>query len=332
MRARASTWPAFFSWTLGALASLRLTLVLIVLLAPAVVLALNFEEWRSWPLAIPLAGLAVNLLAALATRPAFRVQPALVVFHLSLGALLLLIALGRLSYLRGTLELTEGALFDGDLTTVDAGPFHAGRLKEVRFAHDGFTIGYDPGLKRNTTRNPVRWLDESGRWRKSVIGDHHPLVIGKYRFYTSHNKGFAAVLSVESEGSLPRTTVVHFPSYPINEFGQTNELQLGDAGGNVWMLLDFDEVILDPARKSEFRLPTDYQLIVRDGDARHELSTGNAVSLKGVTLRFEGLRTWMGYNVFYDWTLPWLAATSALAVLSLGWHFVGKFRLKAWDN
>ena len=71
MRARASTWPAFFSWTLGALASLRLTLVLIVLLAPAVVLALNFEEWRSWPLAIPLAGLAVNLLAALATRPAF---------------------------------------------------------------------------------------------------------------------------------------------------------------------------------------------------------------------------------------------------------------------
>ena len=48
-------------------------------------------------------------------------------------------------------------------------------------------------------------------------------------------------------------------------------------------------------------------------------------------LTFVGLRSWMGYNVFYDWTLPWLAATVCVAVVSLGWHFMSKFKRKAWD-
>ena len=83
---------------LRAAASLKCTLALLALLLPAIVLAYNFEQWRSWPLAVPLAGLSLNLIASVATNPAFRRQSGLLVFHLSLCGLLALVAVGRLTW------------------------------------------------------------------------------------------------------------------------------------------------------------------------------------------------------------------------------------------
>jgi len=48
------------------------------------------------------------------------------------------------------------------------------------------------------------------------------------------------------------------------------------------------------------------------------------------TLIFEGLGTWMGYQVFYDWTLPWLLGVALLAVASMGWHFWQKYFSRPW--
>ena len=326
-----STPPVFLrgaAW----LGSLKLTLALLVLLVPAIVLAYNSEAWRSWPLALPLTGLALNLLAALASNPAFRRQTALIVFHLALVALLLLIAAGRMSYLKGTLELTEGAWFEGGaLTSTDAARWHMGDLDRVRFTNLGFTIDYAPGVRRDATRNRVGWIDERGRMRESTIGDQHPLVVEDYRFYTSFNKGFAPTFTFTPTGGEAILGAVHLPSYPIHQYEQTREWALPGTRRMLWILLDFDETILDPAQPSAFRMPSDYRVIVRDGAERWELRPGAAIDLPEGRLELVGLRSWMGYNVFYDWTLPWLAATAALAVLSLGWHFAGKFRRKAWD-
>ncbi|MCB1954297.1 MAG: cytochrome c biogenesis protein ResB [Rhodocyclaceae bacterium] len=317
---------------LRAAASLKCTLALLALLLPAIVLAYNFEQWRSWPLAVPLAGLSLNLIASVATNPAFRRQSGLLVFHLSLCGLLALVAVGRLTYLRGTLELTEGATFEGQLNTVDAGPYHAGSLDRVRFINGGFRIDYDPGLFRGATRNTVRWLDEDGGWRESVVGDQYPLTTRGYRFYTSYNKGFAPTFEFTGSNGQTELGSVHLPSYPLHELRQAREWQLPGTDRTIWIMLDFDEVILDPETSSQFRMPADYRVIVREGEHRSILAPGQTATFPEGTLRLVGLRSWMGYNVFYDWTLPWLAAAGALAALSLGTHFWQKFMNKPWDS
>ena len=118
---------------------------------------------------------------------------------------------------------------------------------------------------------------------------------------------------------------VHLPAYPLHEYKQA--LEWTPPGGKIplWVMLQFDEVILDPAKSSEFRLPAKHQIVVRVGKERRELKQGEAMRLAEGILVYNGLRSWMGYTVFYDFTLPWLLAACILAVLSLAWHFWSKF-------
>ena len=62
---------------------------------------------------------------------------------------------------------------------------------------------------------------------------------------------------------------------------------------------------------------------------RFELAPGERVALTGGTLVYEGLRSWMGYRVTHDWTLPWLLAAALLAALALAWHYTQRFFLAA---
>lgn len=315
------------------LASLKLTLLIFVLLGICVVLAYAGLVSSTWGMVVPLSLLAVNLLAAVSTRPLFRIQRALLLFHLCLIAIVLLVAAGRLTYLRGTLELAQGEAFGGQLLTVEAGPWHDGGLEWLQFINDGFRIDYAAGIIREQTRNAVRFLDAQGREQSSVVGDHTPLVLQGYRFYTSANKGFApAFIWYPAAGEMPEYGTVHLPSYPINQYRQSREWQIPGTTIGVWTMLQFDEVILDPAARSEFRLPQQHQLVVRIDGRRYQMQPGQHVDLPQGRLEYVGLRTWMGYNVFYDWTLRWLLAACVLAIASLGWHFWNKFTVRSWDN
>ncbi|NMG75738.1 hypothetical protein GPA25_13305 [Aromatoleum diolicum] len=313
------------------LASLRLTLWLIALLAIGTILALRQEGARTWPMVIPLGLLAVNLLSAIATNGVFRRQTALLVFHLSLVALLLLVAAGRLTYLKGHAGVTEGTNFEGVLAEVERGPWHNGKLSSVSFVNNGFTIEYAPGLQRGATRNDVAWRDATGRSQRSVIGDQEPLVIAGYRFYTTFNKGFAPTFRWQGADGTAVFGSVQLPPYPMHEYSQALEWTPPGSEVSVWVMLDIDEVLLDREEHSTFRLPEKYKLVVRVGNERHEMRSGDTLSLNDGTLRFEGLRSWMGYRVFYDWTLPWLLAACAVAVISMGCHFWQKFAAKPWD-
>jgi cytochrome c biogenesis protein len=284
-------------------------------------------------LVLPLGLLALNLLAALASNPVFRQQTPLLVFHLSLLTIVLLVAAGRLSYLKGELELAEGEEFGGTLTAFEAGPWHPFHLDKLHFANNGFSIAYAPGQRRLGTRNRVSYTDADGAPQQAEIGDTTPLVLQGYRFYTTPNKGFAPTFLWHPSGaSEPILGAVHLPSYPANEYRQSQEWTLPGSGIKLWTQLSFDEAIIDPDKASEFRLPKQYQLIVRIGDARHELQPGQSVELPGGRLIYAGLLTWMGYTVFYDWTIHWLLATCVVAVLALGWHFWQKFAARPWDN
>lgn len=299
--------------------SLRTTLALLVLLAAVVLARPAFA-----PLALVLGLLAVNLVAALVVNPLLRRQLPLLVFHLALLALLLLVGLGRLTTLDGRFELTQGVPFDGRLMDQDAGPLYDAPLQRLAFAHHGFEIDYAPGRQRGATRNSVSWRGDDGATRSAVIGDHRPLVIDGHRIYTSSNKGFAPLLRWLPARGEPVLGAVHLPSFPVHELRQSREWALPD-GREVWVMLQFDETLIDPDKAATFRLPTDHRLVVRIGALRAELAPGERVAIDGGSLVYEGLRTWMGYRVSYDPTLPWLLAASLLASLALAAHYVLKF-------
>ena len=321
-----SSIPSSQSSILKFLASLKLTLVIFVALGAAILIAYLSETPTTWALAGPLAAFALNLAAAVVANPVFRHQTALLVFHLALIAIILLIAVGRLTYLKGQLELAEGEVFDGHLTQEERGPWHPRHLDALHFSNDGFTIDYAKEVRRGNTRNQISWTTQGGQIQRTVIGDQNPLILAGYRFYTSHNKGFAPTFTWHpNSGGSPMLGTVHLPAYPLHEYKQA--LEWTPPGGKIplWVMLQFDEVILDPAKSSEFRLPAKHQIVVRVGKERRELKQGEAMRLAEGILVYNGLRSWMGYTVFYDFTLPWLLAACILAVLSLAWHFWSKF-------
>ena len=315
------------------LASLKLTLVILAALGAAILFTYLSGAPTTWALAGPLTAFAVNLAAAVVTNPVFRYQTALLVFHLALIAIILLIAVGRLTYLKGQLELAEGEVFDGQLTQEESGPWHPRQLGALHFSNEGFTIDYAKGVRRGATRNRVIWAGKEGQIQRAVIGDQTPLILEGYRFYTSHNKGFAPTFIWHpNSGGPPVLGTVHLPAYPLHEYKQALEWTPPGAKMPLWVMLQFGEVILDPAKPSEFRLPDKHQIVVRAGEERRELKQGEAMRLAEGVLVYNGLRSWMGYTVFYDFTLPWLLAACIVAVLSLAWHFWSKFLSQPWDK
>ena len=175
------------------LASARLTLAIIVLLALGVIVYAPAAGRGAWLVVTPLTLGAVNLIAAILTNGVLRRNTALLMFHFALLAIVVLAAAGRLTYLKGQLELAEGETFTGQLTQSESGPWHRSRLEQAAFRNDGYTIRYAKGIKRADTRNAVQWLDDVGHAQQAVIGDHTPLTRQGYKFYTSFNKGFAPV-------------------------------------------------------------------------------------------------------------------------------------------
>ncbi|MFL6565503.1 MAG: cytochrome c biogenesis protein ResB [Burkholderiales bacterium] len=314
-----------------ALASLKLTAAALALLAAGVLWA-YFERVQSVPaLVAPMALLAVNLGCAILVNPKFRAQLPLLVFHVALLVLVLLAAAGRLTYLNGRLELSTGEAFTGELLDAEQGPLHRPRLAQAAFVNEGFEIDYAPKWKRLETRNVVRWRTVRGE-ETGIIGDQTPLVLEGYRFYTTSNKGFAPVFVWQRAGAPAERGSVHLPPYPVLQFAQQVQWTPPGAERGVTVRLPLDEELIDYERASGFRLPPrrDVELVV-DGRV-HVLAPGASLELADGRLRYDGLTTWMGYVVFFDWTLPWLAAAGALAAAALGWHFWRRFAARPWNE
>lgn len=314
-----------------ALASLKFTPVGLVLLGVASVAVYKFDDaampWLSGPLFL----LAVNLIAAVATNGVFRKQMPLLVFHLALIALVLLAAAGRLMYLKGTAEVTEGAAFHG-LKSRDAGPLHIDRIDNVHFINDGFDIDYMPGPVLDRMVNRVHWRDGSGNERQAGIELNKPLILFGYRIYPTSNKGFAPVFLWRPKGGDPLLAAVHLPSYPANATGQAQSWRPSGAREDIWVMLNVEEDLIPAATASRFRLPERKTIVVRHGERRWELEPGARIELPGGTLEYTELRTWMGYRFFFDWTIPWMIAACVVAVLSLSWHFWRKFAGTSWNR
>jgi cytochrome c biogenesis protein len=314
-----------------ALASLRLTLVGLLFLGMATVIVYQLDQTATPWLAAPLLLLALNLMAAVATNRVFRRQMPLLVFHLALIVLVLLAAAGRMTYLKGQTEVTEGAAFER-LTGMEAGPWHGGRLDQLYFVNDGFEISYvaGPVLDRNVSR--VRWRDASGQPQRGEIEQNQPLVLLGYRIYPTSNKGFAPLFVWQANQQQPLIAAVHLPSYPANATAQAQTWRPPGSTDDIWLALNVDENLIPSDRSSQLRLPDDRTLVLRHRGIRYTLQPGERLALPDGTLEYRDLRTWMGYRIFYDWTIPWMLAACAMAVVSMAWHFGKKFAATPWNT
>jgi cytochrome c biogenesis protein len=324
-----SAFPYTINRVLRTAGSLRATLVLLVLLTVAVIWVVYNPAQATATLALPLGLLALNLTASILSHPLFKRWPGLLVFHLSLLLIILLVAIGRMTYLKGWTEVTEGAAFKGELTGGEAGPWHPWHLDEVVFVNEGFEINYQPGPRRTHTYNRVGWV-EDGNVKRIVIGDQQPLVLEGYRFYTSFNKGFAPHFTWQPAGGEAVSGNLHLPSYPANKHRQTAEWAPPGSQAPLWFMLSFDEEILSRELPSVFHPPEQHRLVVREGERRFELAPGESLSLQEGQLVYHGLKSWMGYTVYYDWTRPWLVATCLAAVFGLGWHLWERYFCTPW--
>lgn len=314
-------------------ASLKLTLTGMLLLgAGAMYNYGNPMDVSEWVLVVPLAFLAINLLAAIITNSRINRQPGLLVFHICLLGTVLLAGLGRLTHLDAHLELPLGAGFHPDrLMDVNRGPLHSGDLQQIHFVQGPYTVQYDVGLKRGLTHSYVSVPNESGQWQEKIVGDDRPLIFGKYRFYTTFNKGFTPVLTWLPEQGEPQTGTVNMPSYPLFEYKQDN-LWIPPGGKEIrfWLQLETG-MDLYSAWTLDGRNASGVLVVTTDGQ-RQEVKVGESVALPGGKLRFEALSTWMGYRVFYDPTIQWMFFVSVFGVLGLMHYFWVKMNLQPWER
>jgi len=319
---------------IDAFASNRSTLLLLVLLALAITLYYQMSlPQRIWVIALPSGLLMLNFVLALATRDILKNNWPLMVFHFALIALVLLAFAGRMSFFKATLELGENEEFTGQLENVRQGPWHRYGLSATRFSNQGFQIRYHQGIKRDKTSNRVLFTGPDGLQQALEIGDHVPLVIGHYRFYTSHNKGYAPLFEWQaSDGSDSVVGSIHLPAYPTHEYRQALQWRVPGTDIDLWSMLLIDENLLPEDREFDFQVPQKHRLVLRYHEQRYELRPGDQLQLPGGTLRYLKLSTWMGYKVDYDWTRPWLLATALIGLLGLFVHFIVKFELVAWEK
>ncbi len=311
----------------GRLASLRLTLVGMALLAAGAALSYdNPVGTPVWVLVVPLLLLSLNLLAAIVSNPRIHRRGGLLVFHLCLLGVVCLVAVGRLIHLDAHVELNDGAAFSADdLSDVRKGPWHRGRLDEVRFVQGPWTVDYAPGMVRGLTHSLVSLPDGQGGWRTVDIGDDRPLVVDGYRFYTSFNKGFSAVLTWMPRHGAPVTGVVNMPAYPLFDFRQTNRWQPPGSDTEIRFWLKLETGLTDATAWQLAPRRSQASLVVKTPGERVELAAGQTITLPGGVLRYDRLSSWMGYKIFYEPTIHWLFLVSVIGVIGLAVHFWQRF-------
>ena len=308
------------------LGSLKLSAILMLPLIVTVfaVNQLNYVS-NNW-VAIPLALLGVNLLAAISTNSSFRRQPALLAFHVCLLLVVVLAGLGALLQYDGHVELVEGEIFDASRVEVtDRGLLRHSGPESLKFEQGRIAVEYAPGLIRQSTFSDVMVNGEAGYTSALRFGDRANMTICCYRFSTSFNKGFAAILKWTGNDGSVLLGSINFPSYPEYEWKQINDWTT-PGGENIEL-----ELVLSTAadRTGAWRLQSEgseFAINISRSDGQTtRLLRGESLSLAGGQLTAADLRLWIGYRVDSNPMLQcvFIAALMSLAALSL--HFNKKY-------
>lgn len=311
------------------LASPKVTVGVFVSLALAA-LAIKEEILLPTTALLPVLALfVVNLFAALVVHPRFKTDMALLVFHLALLALVACFAVGRLTYLYGSVSLVRDVPFDGTIDLVDQGPLHRGAVSALSFEHAGQVERFnDDGGHKLDLRTRLRYRDELGV-RQIDLAFGYPMLLGGYRIYPSGRRGYAPIFSWDDGHGAAQTGSVQLFGPGDRGLENTNEWNL-PSGNKAWVQLVSEAEW--PPKKDTVRVDLGaaglpHHLILRVGDdLRHTLRLGESVTVPGGRLTYLSLSTWGGYSLIYDPTEPYLFACVLIAALSLAWYYVLRFR------
>ena len=313
---------------LKTLASLKLTM------AGLAALIVNSFAISQWPdaalpwLVAPLTVLAVNLLAALLVRHAFRHQSALLLFHVGLLGVLLLVAAGVLIRFDGSVEVIEGSAFDaGDVTPRGTGWLHPDRLGRVQFTQGPLEVNYLSGLRRDTTHSRVIVTQSDGTPIRRDIGDREGFTSNGYRFMTTFNKGFAVLVLWRDAAGREAIGAVNMPSFPEFEWKQSNTWTT-PAGESLTLELKLADRVPEQSPWTLSSRDAGYEVTV-SGSALADttVEAGEPVAVNGGEITVVDLRLWMGYRIDYNPLLPWLLIAAFLSLGALGVHMAQKFRV-----
>ena len=303
---------------LYALASLKLTLLGIVALLAGVLLAYFNQGLSGIAIMLPLAVLALNLLAAIVFNPRIRQNSGLLMFHICLLMIAILTLLSQLTSMKGRVEVTQGSPFDADSVTVMAqGAWHrSSKLHQVEFIQGDIEVAYGTGLRRDSTRSQLL-LEDTG---PVTVGDNVAFKRHGYRFYTTSNKGFAAVVNWHAHDGGVERGAIHFPSFPLFDWKQVNRWET-PSGKELAFRLNIETPLHHEKAWLLQAVDFGYLEITLPDGARRMLTPGDSIKLGNARLEFEALRMWMGYKIFYDPWLAWFFAAALVGVTGLAWHY-----------
>ncbi|EHR72975.1 ResB protein required for cytochrome c biosynthesis [Burkholderiales bacterium JOSHI_001] len=301
---------------LRVLGSTRLTPWLFGLLALAVLFSHVNVRLPDTAVAAPLGLLALHLASAMALRPRLR-RGGLGLFHVCLLGCLGLLAWGRLTHFDGRVELAEGTAFDvAAVMPTEQGPWHDRQaLAALQFTQGRFEVNYAAGVKRARTHSELQLADGSSQ----SVGDDQALKLGGWRFYTTHNKGFAPLLTWQAPGQAAQSGHLHMPAYPLFDWQQLQAwTPPGGPAMKLWVHPDTPlptdrAFTLAPGRMAA-------TLVLEVASQRHSLRAGEAINGPWGQLRFERLDGWMGYRIHRDPAMLPLLVLALAGVLGLAWH------------
>lgn len=308
-----------FRRVLLTLASSWVAALCFVLLAAGALGVSEADGDATWLMLGPLLLLALSLGAAIATKARLRSDVFLLVFHLALLVLVLLFGLARMTYFEATTSLTAGRHFANELENVVRGPWHGGDVSRLDFRNEGFAEQFARTDAYGSTVNRVSWRDSAGKYRMADIGDHVPLILDGYRIYTAR-RGYAPLLLWQAKDGESQYGALQLQRNPetAGQYDLAGDWRL-PGGDTMWVSLELAESLrrdagTRPGLDAE-RIP--HQLVLRIGEVRHALQTGEVIDLPGGTLTYVRLGTWMGYRIIYDPVRPWIVGCVIVAVISL---------------
>ena len=307
--------------------SLRLTLAGMIALALLAVLGARSDAVSIDLTAIPVAMLALNLLAALATNRTLRTQTGLLVFHVGLLLVFACIGLTVLTRFDGHVEVVQGSGFNPEIVQTRAqGWLHENALGGIEFYQGDIRVDYLPRLVRQETRSMVDYRGSDGVMHRATVGDKVGFEADGYRFLATFNKGFALLLQWQDDSGAETLGAVNFLSFPRHDWNQVTTWTT-PTGERVELEIDFDRPYLDDNGAWTLQA-TDvpYRVSITPADRLTvAVREGEAVRLEGGTLRVADLRLWMGYRIDYLPFLPWMFVAAMLAIAGLALHFASRY-------
>lgn len=317
--------PRWLTW----LATPKLTVIFFIATALAALAIAHKLVSATAMMTVPFVLLGANLAAAIAVHARFRADLPLLGFHLALLALVLLFIVGRLSYFDGAFVLTRGIAFDGHFERQASGPLHGDAYRRLNLINEGF-VEHAPNKSLHYMSNRVSWVDATGKRHSEQIGEDRPLVMDGYRIYPVRQRGFSPLFSWAPAGAAPHDATIPIPASPSLDFPRGVSWHI-DATLELWASILPDDPALPPPSTPRENLGAamlPHRLVLWVGEVRHELRPGDSLTLPQGKLTYLSLDTWMGYNVIYDPTKPWLIACVLLAVGCMIWFYLRRFKVR----